>query len=131
MKVQPVNAGKTTERLNRLSAICLALPQSVREDQQSHAKFAVAKKVFAYYLNDHHGNAIVSVCCKVLPGDNERLIAANPRKFYMPAYIGPRGWVGLRLDRSTVDWAEVEELVRGSYAQTAPTRLLKRLDDTE
>lgn len=120
--------GKTRERLKKLSAICLALPQAAREDRNSHASFTVSKKVFAYYLNNHHGDGIVSVCCKVLPGDNERLIAANPRKFIMPAYIGPRGWVGLRLDRPTLDWNEVMELVRGSYEQTAPKKLLKMME---
>ena len=119
------DAGKTRERLEKLSKICLALPSARREDKESHASFTVAKKVFAYYLNNHHGDGIVSICCKVLPGDNERLIAANPRKYHMPAYIGPRGWVGLRLDRPTVDWSEVKELVQGSYAQTAPRRLLR------
>src|ERR1035437_2810544 len=43
-----------------------------------HATFLVRKSVFAYYLNDHHGDGIVSVCCKVLPGDNEALVAAMP-----------------------------------------------------
>jgi predicted DNA-binding protein (MmcQ/YjbR family) len=117
------------QRLTRLSRICLALPEAVREDQASHAGFRVRKKVFAYYLNDHHGDGIVSVCCKALAGDNERLIASNSRKFYMPAYVGPRGWVGLRLDRPTVDWSEVRELVHGSYMQTAPKRLLKLLEE--
>ena len=117
------------ERLDRLSKICLALPSAVREDKQSHASFRVAKKVFAYFLEDHHSDGIMSVCCKVLPGDNERLITANPRKFFMPDYIGPRGWVWLRLDRPTVDWAEVKELVHGSYAQTASKRLLQLLKD--
>ena len=73
---------KTRERLERLAAICLALPEVFREDQGSHASFRVTKKVFAYYLNDHHGDGIISICCKALPGDNERLIASNPRKFY-------------------------------------------------
>ena len=101
----------------------------MREDKNSHASFTVSKKVFAYYLNNHHGDGIVSVCCKVLPGDNQRLIDSNPRKFYMPAYIGPRGWVGLRLDRPTVDWAEVKELVQGSYGQTAPKRLMRSIEN--
>jgi len=120
---------KTRERLEKLSKICLALPSASREDKESHASFTVAKKVFAYYLNNHHGDGIASVCCKVLPGDNKRLIAANPRKYHMPAYIGPRGWVGLRLDRPTVDWSEVKELVQGSYTQTAPRRLLKLFEE--
>ena len=118
---------KTRERLTKLSQISLALPEASREDQGDHASFLIRKKVFAYYLNNHHGDGIVSICCKVLPGDNQRLIAANPRKYYLPAYIGPRGWVGLRLDLPTVDWAEVQELVRGSYAQTAPKKLLASL----
>jgi len=54
----------------------------------------------------------------------------NPRKFYMPAYIGPRGWVALRLDRPSVDWSEVLELVRGSYKQTATKKLLRLLEET-
>jgi len=91
---------------------------AVRENCHDYTRFSVGKKPFAYYLNDHHGDGIISVCCKVLPGDNERLIAASPRKFYMPAYIGPRGWVALRLDRATLDWKELKELIEGSYAET-------------
>jgi hypothetical protein len=111
------------ERLDRLSKICLAYPQASRKIQGPHASFLVGKKTFAYYLNDHHGDKIAGVCCKVLPGENHFLIDANPRKFYLPAYIGSRGWVGLRLDLRTVDWEEVAELVRGSYLQLAPKRL--------
>lgn len=116
------------KHLERLSEICLSLPQAVREDKGSHAAFSVSKKVFVYYLNDHHGDGIVSFCCKVLPGENQQLIASNPQKFYMPAYVGPRGWVALRLDRRTVDWAEVKELVRCSYLLTAPKRLAQRIE---
>jgi|SRR5882762_5326087 len=118
------SAAKTRERLARLAEICLAYPEASRLDQGDHASFLVRKKVFAYYLNNHHGDQIVSICCKALPGDNQRLIEANPRKFYLPAYIGPRGWIGLRLDFSTVDWTEVRELVQGSYELSAPKKLL-------
>ncbi|HEY1578979.1 MAG TPA: MmcQ/YjbR family DNA-binding protein [Terracidiphilus sp.] len=119
--------GVDGDRLAKSNSICLALPGAVAEQMHDHVAFKVSRKTFAYYLNDHHGDGIVSICCKVLPGDNERLIDSNPRKFYMPAYIGPRGWVALRLDRPTVDWNEVQELVRGSYEQTAPKRLLQQL----
>jgi hypothetical protein len=122
----PVRA-KRQDRLAQLSEICLALPGTAREDKMGHSIFLVGRKVFAYYLNNHHGDNIVSVCCKVLTGDNERLVHGNPRKFYLPAYIGPRGWVGLRLDLASVDWTEVKEIVCGSYAQTAPQKLLRLL----
>ena len=108
---------------DRVTKICTALPEATFEFPVTHGCFRVRKKVFAYYLNDHHGDGIISVCCKVLPGDNDALIAAHPRKFYMPAYIGPRGWVALRLDTSKVDWKEVAVLIRGSYQLVAPPKL--------
>ena len=110
-------------RLARLMKICLALPEAIQEPAAQHATFLVHKAVFAYYLNDHHGDGIVSVCCKVLPGDNQALVDAQPARFYLPAYIGPRGWVALRLDVGGLDWNEVAELVVGSYKLIAPKRL--------
>jgi hypothetical protein len=106
-------------RLARVTEICLALPETTRELMGTHAGFRVRKKVFVYFLNDHHGDGIVSVCARVLPGDNTALIAAQPERFYMPAYIGPRGWVALRLDRGAVG-NEVAELVKTSYQSVAP-----------
>jgi hypothetical protein len=119
MKIFPTKDG----RLARLMRICQPLPEAMMEPAAKHASFQVRTHTFAYYLNDHHGDGIVSVCCKVLPGDNEALIAAHPTKYYMPAYIGPRGWVALRLDISGLDWKEVAELVVGSYKLIAPNRL--------
>ena len=107
------------ERLVRFTKICLGFPRAEREIMGSHAGFKVKKKTFAYFLSDHHGDGIVGVCCKVLPGDNTALIKSDPKRFYMPAYVGPRGWVGLRLDGKRIDWHEVEELARGSYRLVA------------
>lgn len=110
-------------RLARLTKICLALPETKRERRASHATFRVRKKVFAYFLDNHHGDGIVSVCAKVLPGDNSALVSAQPARFYLPAYIGTRGWVALRLDRGAIDWREVAELIEGSYQLTSAKRL--------
>jgi hypothetical protein len=117
----------TDTRLERVSKICNSLPKSVREVLGSHASFTVGGKTYAYYLHDHHGDGIIAVACKVLPGDNDALIAAHPEKFYLPAYIGPKGWVGLRLDIAGVDWTEVADLISGSYRLIAPKRLVAML----
>ena len=87
-------------RLVRLTKICLALPEATRECKGKHARFAVKNKTFAYFLDDHHGDGIFSVVCKVMPQDNKVLAAVSPDRFYVPAYIGPKGWVALRLGRS-------------------------------
>lgn len=120
-------AATTSEdaRLARLTKICLALPETARRDCGSHAAFLVRKRTFAYFLNDHHGDGIVSVACKALPGDNTALAAAQPARFCLPAYIASRGWVALRLDCGKVDWDEAAELVTGSYRLIAPKSLLK------
>jgi phosphoribosylglycinamide formyltransferase-1 len=111
------------DRLKALTDICLALPETKREDKASHAAFLVRKKTFAYYLNNHHDDKIISVCCKVLPGENSFLVESDPRRFYLPAYLGSRGWIALRMDLATLNWSEVKELIRGSYLQSAPKRL--------
>ena len=89
------------------------------ERNGSHATFRARKKVFAYFLDDHHGDGKVAVACKVNPGDNTELVRAQPERFYLPAYIGSRGWVALRLDVGKVDWDEVKELVTESYRLVA------------
>ena len=122
-------AQKEDQRLTRLTKICLALPDAARQIMGRHAGFHVRKKTFAYFLDDHHGDGIIGINCKVLPGDNTALIASNPARFYMPAYIGSRGWVGLRLDVGEVDWEEVKELVRHSYGLVAPKRLAAAVRD--
>ena len=111
-----------TRTIDRLSKICLALPEAVREDKGDHAAFLVRKKTFAYFLNNHHGDGIISVACKALPGENTALAAAQPERFYLPAYIGSRGWIALRLDRGEIDWEEVAELLKGSHRMVAPKR---------
>ena len=113
-------------RLARLTKLCLALPESTVDLHGSHATFRVRKKVFAYFLDNHHGDGIVAISCKAGPGDNTALAATQPDRFYLPAYIGPRGWVALRLDIGAIDWDEVNELITGSYRLTAPKSLATR-----
>jgi phosphoribosylglycinamide formyltransferase-1 len=107
--------------------LALALPETQRKIYGSHAQFLVRKKTFAYFLNNHHGDGIVAVTCKVLPGENTALARAQPKRYYLPAYIGPRGWVALRLDVGKIDWEEVRELLLASYLLTAPKRLAARV----
>ena len=114
-------------RLTRLTEVALALPEATRQIYGSHAQFLVRKKTFAYFLDNHHGDGIVAVTCKVLSGDNKALAETQPGRFYLPAYIASKGWVALRLDVGKVDWDEVRELMLGSYALIAPKRLAGRV----
>jgi hypothetical protein len=116
-------------RLTRLSKICSKLPGTTRLCRGDHASFLVMKKTFAYFLNNHHGDGKVALACKVLVGDNNALAKAQPDRFFLPAYIASKGWVGLRLDVGEADWDEVSELIRGSYLLVAPKRLASAIRD--
>lgn len=113
-------------RLRRLTTIALGFPEAKSELHGSHATFLVRKKPFAYFLDNHHGDGIVGFTCKVLPGENNALIAAQPDRFYPPAYLASRGWVALRLDRGKIDWEEVHDLLLASYALIAPKKLAEQ-----
>lgn len=113
----------------RLVRICDAFPE-VEVSGDQHLAFRVRKKTFAYFLNDHHGDGRIAVCCKAYPGDQDFLVKLDPTRYYVPAYLGHKGWVALRLELAAVDWDQVSRLVFNAYRLTAPKRLtaLLRVD---
>ncbi len=115
---------KEDARLIRLTKICMAFPETVRTPRGDHADFRVRKKVYAYFLNNHHGDGIVSVCVKADLGENEDRARTVPSLYYLPAYIGTRGWFGMRLDLKTTDCNEVANIVAHSYRLVAPKSVL-------
>ncbi|HUK31727.1 MAG TPA: MmcQ/YjbR family DNA-binding protein [Candidatus Acidoferrum sp.] len=117
------NAKKEDPRLTQVTKLALTFPESTRRVQGDYAEFLVHKKPFAYFLANHHGDGIVAIACKVMPSENAALVAAQKNRFYLPAYIGPRGWVALRLDIGRIDWDEVSDLLTASYILLAPKRL--------
>ena len=118
----------TKNKRERVTAICRAFPGTEHSDQGDHSIYRVRGKVFAYFLDNHHGDGILSVCVKSERGENVDRARLEPERFYLPAYIGPRGWFGMRLDRGRVPWREVAEIIERSYRLTAPRSLKKKLD---
>jgi|SRR6185369_958739 len=112
------------DRLERLREICLAFPEATEQVTWGHPTFRVRDKIFAACGSDEDER--MSMTCKAPAGAQEVLVAADPERFFRPAYVGHRGWVGVRLDAST-DWDQVADLVEESYRMTAPKRLSARL----
>src|ERR671926_493161 len=94
-----------------LRAICLALPEVEEKEAWGDPTFRVRDKIFAM---QKRGDGRVSVWCKAPPGSQEVLVGADPERFFIPPYVGPKGWIGMRLDRRP-DWDEVGKLVKRSY----------------
>lgn len=114
-------------RLDRLLDIAGALPE-IDITGDPHRTFRIRKKNFAYYLDDHHGDGIVALSCKATFEEQADLVEMDPDKFYVPSYVGSKGWVAIRLDLPRVDWPQVEALLMGAYRSSAPKKLVAQLD---
>jgi len=116
--------------LHQVRQICLPLPEAT-EKPESRPAFQVRRKTFAMFMDDHHGDGRVAIWCKAPPGAQDVLVGADPDRFFVPPYVGPHGWIGIRLDVATegIDWGQVTDLVADSYRMTAPKRLRTALDE--
>ena len=115
---------QSERRRKRLIAICQKLPDTTYgEVGDGHIAFRVRKKIFGYYQFDHHGDGMISFSCKSTLSEQRRMIREDSESFFAPAYIGPRGWIAIRLDLDEVDWDTVTELARLAYQATAPRKL--------
>src|SRR5579883_2804420 len=102
--------------LDRLRAICLALPEA--SERLSHGTpwwFVREKRAFACYSENHHGDGRVALWCDAPPGAQQALVDAALVRFFVPPYVGSRGWLGVRLDREP-DWDEIAALVEQAHA---------------
>jgi hypothetical protein len=78
-------------------------------------------------MDDHHGDGRLALWCAAAPGAQVMLVDSDPRQFFVPPYVGHRGWVGVRLDLGP-DWDAVADIVEEAYRAVAPRRLLDQLD---
>ena len=127
MTAKPLAA--SARRRAQLVEICEALPETVVEVAgESHLAFRIRKRIFAYYLFDHYGDGIIAFTCKSSLSDQRRLVKEDPASFFVPAYLGSKGWIAIRLDLDEVDWETVSELARRAYQETAPRKLAALVD---
>jgi hypothetical protein len=110
--------------LPRLRELCLALPEI--EERLSHGEpswFIRGKKQFVTYADHHHDDRL-AFWCAAPDGMQTMLVQSDPDRFFVPPYVGGRGWVGLYLDRP-IDWSEVAEIVLEAFMTLAPESLAK------
>ncbi len=109
--------------LTRLRKVCFSLPEVTEKEAWGTPTFRVHDKLFAMFNDDHHGDGRVAVWCKAAMGMQEILIDADPKRFFKPPYVGPKGWIGIVLT-GAVDWNEVHALLAESWRMTAPKKIL-------
>jgi hypothetical protein len=122
-------ATRADRALTRVRKLCLALPGV--EERLSHGAptfFYKGKKTFVMFHDDHHGDDRLAIWCHARAGVQALLVTEEPERFFVPAYVGHRGWVGMRLDVD-VDWDEVDGVIRDGYRMVVPPMVAAALDD--
>jgi hypothetical protein len=114
--------------LDHVRPICLALPEvTERLSHGSPTWFIRDKKTFATFHEDHHGDGRIAVVCAAPVGVQAVLVEEEPERFFVPAYVGHRGWIGVRVDIEP-DWDELAAIVTDAYRCIAPKTLVQQLD---
>ncbi|MDQ3785225.1 MAG: MmcQ/YjbR family DNA-binding protein [Actinomycetota bacterium] len=116
------------EALGKLRVLCLALPETT--ERQSHGEpawFVRDKKLFVTYADHHHDDRL-AFWCAAPEGAQDELTASDPAHYFIPPYVGHRGWLGVFLDVE-LDWEEIADLVVEAYRVVAPKKLLAKLDE--
>ncbi len=118
------------EPLERLRRIVNRWPEVTEKLSHGAPTFWGGRKTFFNFVDNHHGDGRVGIWVKSTLDAQDSLVQADPDVFFVPAYVGHKGWVGVRLD-GAVDWDQVEDLLEAGYRMVAPKRALKLLDSEE
>jgi hypothetical protein len=109
--------------LDRVRELCLSLPEVTERPSHGAPTWFVAKKTFVTYHDDHHGDGRLALWCAAPEGAQSGLVAGAPEHYFVPPYVGHRGWVGVRLDRD-LDWDAIAGAIEEAYIAVAPQRLI-------
>jgi hypothetical protein len=110
--------------LERVRALCLTLPEAVERPSHGAPTFFVSgKRSFATFVDNHHRDGRLAIWCAAPAGMQAALVESDPEGYFVPPYVGHRGWLGVRLDRG-LHWDEIAGVLEDAYAVVAPKRLV-------
>jgi Protein of unknown function (DUF419)./Domain of unknown function (DUF1905). len=107
--------------LGLVRSICLSLPDTEEKIAWNAPTFRVYGRQFAMFLNNHHGDGKIALWCAAPPGAQRELVAAEPKHFYVPPYVGVGGWLGMRLDTRLAKGA-IAAIIEQAYRTIAAKR---------
>ena len=101
--------------------LALSLPDAIEKETWSHPTFRVRNKMFASMASDGSTGTVKSTM-----DEQQALTQSEPDTFFVPAYVGQHGWIGIHLDR--VDPNELRELVTEAWRMTATKKAVAAFD---
>lgn len=125
-----MSPGRTRDPFAWVRRRALALPEVTERLSHGAPTFFVRdKKTFVMCHDDHHGDGRLAIWVAAPPGVQGTLVDEEPDRFFVPPYVGHRGWLGVRLEPSfEPDPDEVAHIVEDAYRTVAPKTLVARLD---
>ncbi|HEX4841420.1 MAG TPA: MmcQ/YjbR family DNA-binding protein [bacterium] len=108
-----------------MRGLCLALPET--SERMSHGQptfFIGGKAAFVMFMDNHHHDGRLALWCAATPEIQQMLIRSSPERYFMPPYVGYRGWVGVRLDRD-LPWNHIAGLIEDAFLTVAPAKLIE------
>lgn len=115
--------------LDRVRRICLALPDTNERPSHGMPTFFVRdRKTFVHYAGNHHDDGRLALWCHAPEGAQAALVASDAERFFVPPYVGHRGWIGVRLDRDP-DWDHIADIIEDAWRMVAPKGLILALDN--
>ncbi len=116
-----------TRPLDFVRSVVLAFPGTSERLSHGSPTFFAGKKTFANYVDNHHGDGRLALWAACTPSDQQALLTENPVGFFLPPYVGHRGWIGIHLNKGLSD-EEIAELLEDAYRLVATKTLLAQLD---
>ena len=109
--------------------VCLSFPEAEEVVSHGFPDFRVRGKTFASYVVNHHGDGRVALWLNAPSGSQDHYSKSEPKYFFVPPYVGPRGWLGVHLNKG-LPWQRVAALVRQAYEKIAPRALAESIGET-
>jgi hypothetical protein len=109
-------------RASTVRSFALSLPEAEERETWETATFRVRNKIFTMFdEKERH------LWIKSTHDEQRALITMNPDAFFVPSYVGSKGWIGVVVSKA--DRGEVEELITEAWRLTAPKRLVAAFDE--
>jgi hypothetical protein len=109
--------------------VCLSFPEAEEYVSHGSPNFRVRGRTFATYVVNHHGDGRVALWLNAPDGAQEQRVRDEPGQFFVPPYVGPRGWLGVHLDKG-LSWQRIAALVREAYEKVVPRTLAATIGRT-
>lgn len=109
--------------------VCLFFPEAEEIPSRGSPDFRVGGKTFATYVVNHHGDGRIALWLRSPEGAQRYYTESDPDNYFVPPYVGPKGWLGVHLDHS-LSWNAIADRTRDAYEAVASTKLSATIGKT-